>query len=127
MKRKTFLFLLVISLVWAASMAYCVVATAATVTAQSAWTYNGMESEGGFTIEKQLPGTTEWIKIIDITNINTRSYTFVFEALAGRTLFRQRVFSGDKLGPWSALAAYEYMEGGDPLKTTFFLQYTIKP
>ncbi len=124
MNKKTFLFLLIIS-VWCLSLAsYC---TAATVTAQSAWTYNGMQTTGGFTLEKQLPGTTAWVKIIDIQNIATRTYTFVFEAIPGRTLFRHRAFSGEDVGEWSDMAAYEYVEGGDIPKTTITLQYNLKP
>ncbi len=93
----------------------------------SKWTYNGTNTTGGFTFEKQLPGQTVWILIKDIPDVSVRSYSFSFVPEVGRTLFRHRAYDGDRVGEWSDYAAYEYIEGTDIPKTTVILQYSIKP
>ncbi len=118
MKKIFFIVLLLVSMV---SSAY-----AETVTAMSKWTYNGTNTTGGFELQKQVPGQTTWELVKNVADPKARSLTFTFTPVVGRTLFRHRAYSGDQVGEWSDLAAYEYMEGSSIPQTTVILQYTMK-
>ena len=99
---------------------------AETVSANLVWTYNGTNTTGGFTLEKQLPGQTTWSLIADIPDPLARTHAFTFIPEVGRTLFRHRAYAPNRTGEWSDYAAYEYMEGDTIPKTTVILQYSIK-
>jgi len=85
-------------------------AQAGPVNATANWTYNGANTDGGFRIEKKMPGSDEWEVEQDIQDIQTRSHSWTFEAVVGRTAFRLVAYSSTMESNPSNDMAFEYME-----------------